>query len=99
MGIGLDEVLMIAINLEVDHLHGRPAAVSDIGQLAERLHRTYPHRTVEQINNRLKLVLYMRGQLSSEALRDTTPPVPAPAGIATPAAERLRSNPPLHANP
>ena len=95
MGIGVDEKLMHAMKVEVGRLHGRRADARAINEITERLHETYPHRTLEQMKDRLKLVLHMGGLLIPEQAT----PRELYSNLLSPAAERLRPNPPLHANP
>lgn len=93
MGIGVDEKLMHAMKVEVDRLHGRQVAAHSISEVAERLHETYSHRSLEQIEDRLKLVLSMRGLFNCEQHAPREPN----STLLSPAAGKSPPNPSLPA--
>jgi hypothetical protein len=66
MGIGPDEKLMQAINADPQLCDARRAAFIDLSEVASRLHASHPHRTVEQIEDRLRLVLSVGGMSLNE---------------------------------
>lgn len=61
MGIGPDEKLMQSINAHAELFDARRAAFVDLHDLARRLHEIHAHRPVEQIEERLRLILSARG--------------------------------------
>ena len=61
MGIGRDEKLMQSINAQAELFDARRAAFVDLHDVARRLHESHGHRTVEQIEERLRLILSARG--------------------------------------
>ncbi|KKX27085.1 hypothetical protein [Rhizobium sp. LC145] len=65
MKTGRDEQLMGAINAEADRFLPDGACETNLGQIAARLHERYPHRTGQEIESRLRLVMWSRGQFSA----------------------------------
>jgi hypothetical protein len=61
MGIGPDEKLMQSINAHAELFDARRAAFVDLHDVARRMHESHAHRTVEQIEVRLRLILSARG--------------------------------------
>lgn len=76
MRVGPDEKLMQAINADPQLYAARRTSSIDLGEVARRLHANHPHRTVEEIERRLRLVLLMRGMPLKE-----TQPLPHPSAV------------------
>lgn len=71
MRVGRDENLMQAMNAAPELCAARRTSSLDLGEVARRLHANHPHRTVEEIEYRLRLVLLMRGMLLKETQSST----------------------------
>lgn len=71
MRVGPDEKLTQAINADPELFDVRRISSIDLGEVARRLHENHSHRTVEEIENRLRLVLLMRGMPLKETQSST----------------------------
>nr|CAD6437855.1 hypothetical protein REQ54_04302 [Rhizobium sp. Q54] len=61
MGIGIDEKLTIAINGELAGNRLSEIDDANVRQIAEQLNESFPHRSVEEIESRMKLMFWSRG--------------------------------------
>ena len=61
MKTGRDEQLMGAINAEADRCLPDGFGEMDIRKIAMCLHERYPHRMAQEIESRLRLVMWSRG--------------------------------------
>lgn len=66
MPIGKDEKLMSAINTELVSYRSCKADDAVVRAIAERLHECYPHRPVDQIERRMRLMLSQRGSITPQ---------------------------------
>ena len=66
MPVGPDEALTQAMSVEIERL--RRTTRPHLHEIAERLHESHPHRSIEQIEHRLKLLLLSRGLFDPVAL-------------------------------